>query len=113
MLIDIRNLVMRYKVGNESLTVLDVPQWELMDGRQIAVSGPSGSGKSTFLHVLAGLLVPTSGTLEVCGEKISAMGETSRDRFRSRFISVIFQKFWPPAGIHGPGKRSCRNYFFR
>jgi putative ABC transport system ATP-binding protein len=93
MLISIKNLKVEYRIGPETLTVLDVPDWEVEERVQIAISGPSGSGKSTLLNVIAGLLPVTSGSVKVCGSEISKMGEPERDHFRASNIAYIFQTF--------------------
>jgi putative ABC transport system ATP-binding protein len=62
-------------------------------GEAIAVMGPSGSGKSTLLNLIAGLDRPTSGTVTVAGETVSALSETKLAIFRRRRIGVIFQFF--------------------
>ncbi len=59
-------------------------------GRVYAITGKSGSGKSTFLSLLAGLDVPTEGTLTIDGEDIRQM---NRDAYRLRRASVIYQAF--------------------
>jgi putative ABC transport system ATP-binding protein len=62
-------------------------------GAAVAVMGPSGSGKSTLLNMIAGLDRPTSGTVTVRGEDITAMGEAELARYRRRRIGMIFQFF--------------------
>ncbi|HBF35296.1 TPA: ABC transporter ATP-binding protein [Candidatus Sumerlaeota bacterium] len=93
MLISVENLKVEYHNGNESFTVVDIPNWQVDKGEQVAISGPSGSGKSTLLHVIAGLLPPSSGTVQVCGCDIGQLGEAERDRFRAESIGYIFQSF--------------------
>jgi putative ABC transport system ATP-binding protein len=93
MIVQVEDLVLKYRSGLESFTVLDVPAWRLDRGEQVAVSGPSGSGKSTFLNVLAGLLVPESGRVLVCDQDLPRLGEAERDRFRARHVGYIFQTF--------------------
>ena len=93
MIVEIRDLILQYGNASESSPVLNVPHWELEPNEQAAVSGPSGSGKSTFLNVLAGLLIPQNGRVEVCGQDLTCMGEAHRDRFRARHIGYIFQTF--------------------
>lgn len=60
-------------------------------GEILAIMGPSGSGKSTLLHVLAGVLVPDSGTAFYDGRVVSAMGEAERARLRLSDFGFIFQ----------------------
>ena len=93
MLITINNLILEYRSGAEPFVVLDIPAWEVADNEQVAISGPSGSGKSTLLNVIAGLLLPTGGSLNVCGEELGKLGEAERDRFRANHVSYIFQTF--------------------
>jgi putative ABC transport system ATP-binding protein len=93
MVIHIRNVILRYPVGQDHVTVLDIPEWCVQAGEQVAISGPSGSGKSTLLHILAGLQLPESGDVSICGQEITRLGEAARDAVRAWFISVIFQNF--------------------
>jgi len=73
--------------------VLDIPEYQLDQGAQTAISGPSGSGKSTFLNIIAGLLKPDSGSVNVCGENLTDLREADRDHFRAEHIGYIFQNF--------------------
>lgn len=57
-----------------------------------AIIGPSGCGKSTFVHLLAGLLTPQHGQIEIFGQDLGALKETARDRYRGANIGFIFQK---------------------
>jgi putative ABC transport system ATP-binding protein len=66
---------------------------DIQAGAAVAVMGPSGSGKSTLLNMIAGLDRPTSGTVTVRGEDITAMGEAELARYRRRRIGMIFQFF--------------------
>jgi putative ABC transport system ATP-binding protein len=93
MIVHVEKLVQKYRSGQNGLTVLDVPEWQLERGEQAAISGPSGSGKSTFLNTLAGLLQPAGGRVEVCGQDLVGMSEAERDRFRARHVGYIFQTF--------------------
>lgn len=55
--------------------------------------GPSGSGKTTLLSILAGLLSPTQGRVELLGEEITALSKAQLSRFRLENIGFIFQGF--------------------
>jgi len=73
--------------------VVHVPRFLLEPGAQIAITGQSGSGKTTLLHLIAGILVPDSGRVEIEGHDMSALGEAARDRLRARTIGYVFQTF--------------------
>ena len=62
-------------------------------GDAVAIMGPSGSGKSTLLNMIAGLDRPTSGTVQVGGERVDLLSETGVARFRRRQVGMIFQFF--------------------
>lgn len=73
--------------------ILSISSFLVEEGEQVAIMGPSGSGKTTFLHLLAGLILPTSGEISIFGERIDNMEEEKRDRLREKLIGVIFQQF--------------------
>ncbi len=62
-------------------------------GELVAVMGPSGSGKSTLLTLAGGLDTPTSGTVEVEGTDLGALGLKDRARLRRTSIGYVFQDF--------------------
>lgn len=66
---------------------VQVPQ-----GGVLLLSGPSGSGKSTWLSLVAGLIAPTAGTLEVAGQNLSALSLAQADAWRARTIGFLPQK---------------------
>ncbi|MCA9242954.1 MAG: ABC transporter ATP-binding protein [Phycisphaerales bacterium] len=77
----------------ERHTIIDIPTFELAEGRQVALRGSSGSGKTTFLHMLAGILRPDSGSIEIDGVDITAAPESRRDQIRADAIGYIYQTF--------------------
>ena len=62
-------------------------------GEFVAVMGPSGCGKSTMLNLVAGLDVPTDGSIEVDGETITGLSEDDIALMRRRHIGIVFQFF--------------------
>jgi putative ABC transport system ATP-binding protein len=59
----------------------------------VAVVGPSGSGKTTLLALLAGLDVPTRGTVTLDGSELGALSEDARARLRGEKVGFVFQSF--------------------
>lgn len=76
----------------DGAAVLELDQLSLAAGDQLAVLGPSGCGKSTLLHTMAGLLRPSSGNVEICGQALNQLDAGARDRFRGQHIGIIFQR---------------------
>jgi putative ABC transport system ATP-binding protein len=60
-------------------------------GELVLIMGPSGSGKTTLLSIVAGLLRPSSGEVEVCGERLGALDESALAALRRRRVGFIFQ----------------------
>ncbi|HEY8995305.1 MAG TPA: ABC transporter ATP-binding protein [Lacunisphaera sp.] len=73
--------------------VVDVREFVLTTAAQMALRGESGSGKTTFLHLIAGILSPDAGRIELAGRDVATQGEAARDRLRAETIGYIFQTF--------------------
>ncbi|MBH1744609.1 ATP-binding cassette domain-containing protein [Stenotrophomonas maltophilia] len=73
--------------------VLDIPRLWVEQGSSVLLRGISGGGKSTLLGLLAGVLLPGKGRIEVAGRALQDMGGAARDRFRADQLGVIFQQF--------------------
>ncbi|MCX7151026.1 MAG: ABC transporter ATP-binding protein [Proteobacteria bacterium] len=71
---------------------LSLRDWDAGRGEHWLVLGASGCGKTTLLHIIAGLLRPTSGTLTVDGQELAALKPAALDRFRARRIGIVLQK---------------------
>ncbi len=82
-----------YGVGETRVQALDGVDLRVESGRFVAVMGPSGSGKSTLLHLLGGLDSPTSGSVRVDGQDLSALSDDDLTLLRRRRIGFIFQFF--------------------
>jgi len=75
------------------LPILDIPEFRLAAGEQIAMVGRSGCGKTTLLHIIAGIARPDSGKVEIDGTDITRLSEHQRDRFRADRLGYVFQTF--------------------
>ena len=73
--------------------LLDVPEWKLAPGAQVALCGRSGSGKTTLLNVLAGIERPARGAVRWGAVTISALPERTTDRWRRETLGLVFQQF--------------------
>lgn len=84
----------KYYGKDESLVkALDDVNVSIEDGQFAAVIGTSGSGKSTLLNMLGGLDVPTSGSVQIEGNKLEEMSEEQLTVFRRKRIGFIFQNY--------------------
>lgn len=61
-------------------------------GSTILITGDSGKGKTTYLHILAGILKPSSGDIEINKTNVVALSESKNDKFRGQNIGLVFQK---------------------
>ncbi|MBK5374309.1 lipoprotein-releasing ABC transporter ATP-binding protein LolD [Pseudomonas sp. TH08] len=86
-----RNLGKSYEEGPESVEVLAGLQLELNPGERVAIVGTSGSGKSTLLNLLGGLDTPTTGSVWLDGEELSALSEKKRGLLRNRALGFVYQ----------------------
>ena len=91
-LIESRDLRKTYGSGAAEINVLSGVNVTVESGQLIAVVGPSGAGKSTFLHLLAALDTPTSGTVYFEGKAIDSFRESELADYRNRSIGFVWQR---------------------
>jgi putative ABC transport system ATP-binding protein len=79
--------------GDSPLTILNDVSFAVESGDSLAIVGASGSGKSTLLGLLAGLDVPSSGSVSLNGTDIFTLDEDGRARLRGELAGFVFQSF--------------------
>ena len=67
------------------------PNLNITEGQSLLVLGKSGSGKTTLLHLLAGLMNPADGLVEISGVNLVELSGSKRDKFRGENIGIVFQ----------------------
>lgn len=82
-----------YRVGKVDVHALRGVSLDVQEGEFIAIMGPSGCGKSTMLHLLGGLLTPTTGRITIDDEDLTAATDAQRTDIRRRKIGFVFQRF--------------------
>jgi putative ABC transport system ATP-binding protein len=93
LMLQARQLTKEYQSGDHRLAVLRDVSFTIPDGAFVAIVGPSGSGKTTLLGLLAGLDVPTRGTVLLDGEDLSRLSEDRRAQLRGAKVGFVFQSF--------------------
>ena len=103
---------MVYHVGTMEVPALRGATLQVEAGEYVAIMGPSGCGKSTFLHIVGGMLQPTSGRVVIEGEDLTSMTDAQRTDLRRRKIGFVFQRFnlFPTLTAEGNLKLAERIY---
>jgi len=86
-------LTKEYQSGEHRLAVLRDVSFSVPDGAFVAIVGPSGSGKTTLLGLLAGLDVPSSGTVLLDDTDLGKLSEDKRAQLRGAKVGFVFQSF--------------------
>jgi putative ABC transport system ATP-binding protein len=92
-IVEAHDVSRRYGEGEAAVDALDGVSVSFPAGRFAAIMGPSGSGKSTFMHLLAGLDRPTSGSVHVAGVELTNLNDRELTQLRRDRIGFIFQTF--------------------
>ncbi len=82
-MIQVNNVCKQVVTAEGTLDILEQINLSLPDGETLAIVGPSGSGKSTLLGILAGLDLPSSGSVALNGQDITDMDEEGRAQVRA------------------------------
>jgi putative ABC transport system ATP-binding protein len=90
-LVSIRNLHKTYQRGPEKVDVLHGLDLDIEQKDFVALMGPSGSGKTTLLNLIGGLDSPSSGEIEVGGQRIDTLGSGQLAHWRSNHVGFVFQ----------------------
>ena len=92
-MIELHGVSKTVQSGDDPLTIVHPLDLKIPTGQLLSIVGPSGSGKSTLLGLIAGLDMPTTGSIMVNGTDITSLNEDSLAEFRGRTVGFVFQFF--------------------
>ena len=92
-MIRLADIYKSYRQGDHEVVACAVDALEIGAGEQVALIGRSGTGKTTLLHIMAGILRPDRGEVEVVGQRVDQLSESARDRHRGEHIGMVYQTF--------------------
>ena len=84
---------LQFRWPGQARNTLSIDELCIRQGEHLFIRGASGSGKTTLLNVLAGILLPSSGKLQVLEQDLTSLSNAARDRFRADHLGIIFQQF--------------------
>lgn len=89
-MIELKDILFQYP---QSEFELNISELSIQTGSKTAIIGPSGFGKTTLLNLIAGILIPDSGTITVSENGVHSLSDSDRRKFRIQNIGFIFQDF--------------------
>jgi putative ABC transport system ATP-binding protein len=92
-LVAVKDVTKTYCLGTQTVVALDGVSMSVEAGEFLAVAGPSGSGKTTLLNLIGCLDTPSSGDIEIDGERVNGLSSGRRADLRARKLGFIFQTF--------------------
>tara|TARA_B100000212_G_scaffold184502_1_gene139110 strand:- start:367 stop:1044 length:678 start_codon:yes stop_codon:yes gene_type:complete len=93
MIIQTKDLIKEYEVGNQKIKALKGINLSVEKGEFLSIMGPSGSGKTTLMNIIGCLDSPTGGTYSLNGKIVSSMEDDSLAKIRNEEIGFVFQSF--------------------
>lgn len=88
-----KNISKQVSSPEGKLTILEGVSFDIIAGQSVAIVGPSGAGKSTLLALMAGLDLPTDGSIELKGTALGSLDEDGRALLRASSVGFVFQSF--------------------
>lgn len=92
-IVDVREVVKKFSVGDTEVTILKGISFQVYPGEFVMIVGPSGNGKSTLLNMCTGIDYPNSGQVLVTGQDIHQMNANDQSLWRGQNVGIVFQFF--------------------
>ncbi|MBC7503489.1 ABC transporter ATP-binding protein [Candidatus Gracilibacteria bacterium] len=92
-MISLQNISKSYTSKNETVVLFTDLHWQIETGKYVSLMGASGAGKSSILSLIAGIITPDNGSIELSGTNITQLSTDEMIRYRGQHIAFIFQAF--------------------
>jgi len=92
-IVECRETIKEFTSAGNTARVLRGVDFSAPAGKLTMLVGPSGCGKTTLLSIIAGLLTPTSGRVELFGQDLAKLSDSARTQLRRKHIGFIFQQY--------------------
>ena len=93
LILEVKNITKEVNSPEGLLTIVKDINLSVEQGKPVSLVGPSGSGKTTLLAIMAGLDLPTTGTVRLLGSQITSLDEDKRAQIRGKDVGFVFQSF--------------------
>ena len=93
LILEVKNITKEVNSPEGLLTIVKDINLSVEQGKPVSLVGPSGSGKTTLLAIMAGLDLPTAGTVRLLGSQITSLDEDKRAQIRGKDVGFVFQSF--------------------
>ncbi len=93
LILEVKNITKEVNSPEGLLTIVEDINLVVEKDKSISLVGPSGSGKTTLLAIMAGLDIPTRGSVHLLGQNITDLDEDKRAQIRAKDVGFIFQSF--------------------
>lgn len=96
-MLELKGIIKAYPSTDETsrwIPAIQVEELLVQTNEKVALIGPSGSGKSTLLNIIAGIIRPTSGSIQLRGQELTSLSDKEWDAIRTKDIGYVFQSFY-------------------
>ena len=93
LILEVKNITKEVNSPEGPLTIVKDVNLSIEPGELVSLVGPSGSGKTTLLAIMAGLDLPSAGSISLLGSEITLLDEDQRAQIRGRDVGFVFQSF--------------------